>query len=460
MPYQSVNPYSGEVVATFAEITDAELEDALSRSRSAYEEWRRRSFGERAAVTRRAARILRERRDEFARLMTVEMGKLIGESVEEVLLSADIFDYYADNAEDFLKPVPIDTREGEAVVVSSPLGVLFGVQPWNFPYYQLARFAVPNVMAGNVVMVKHASRVPRCALAFEDLYREAGAPDGVYTNLFVTKEQVGKVIDDPRVMGVALTGSEQAGSVVATRAGQAIKKTTLELGGSDPLIAMPDADLGPTVRWAVWGRLNNCGQSCVATKRLLIHEQIADKFLEEFTVALSGLVSGDPLDERTTLAPMSSESAAETLKAQVAEAVEHGARATEVGLAVPETGAFVQPTILTDVSRDNPVYGQELFGPVAMFFSVRDEDEAIAIANDTGFGLGGAVFTSDIEHGKAIAHRIESGMVFINHPTWTAPELPFGGIKRSGHGRELSWLGIQEFVNKKLIDVVSLDAAP
>ncbi|MCT9929826.1 NAD-dependent succinate-semialdehyde dehydrogenase [Planotetraspora sp. A-T 1434] len=460
MPYQSVNPYSGEVIATFAEITDAELEDALSRARSAYEEWRRRSFDERAAVTRRAARILRERRDEFARLMTLEMGKLISESIQEVLLSADIFDYYADNAEDFLKPVPIDTRKGEAVVVSSPLGVLFGVQPWNFPYYQLARFAVPNVMAGNVVMVKHSSGVPRSALAFEDLYREAGAPDGVYTNLFVTKEQVGKVIDDPRVMGVALTGSEQAGSVVATRAGKAIKKTTLELGGSDPLIAMPDADLGPTVQWAVWGRLNNCGQSCVATKRLLIHEQIADKFLEEFTAAISGLVAGDPMDERTTLPPVSSQSAADKLKAQVAEAVEHGARATEVGPPVPETGAFVQPTILTDVSRDNPVYGQELFGPVAMFFSVRDEDEAIAIANDTGFGLGGAVFTCDIEHGKEIAHRIDSGMVFVNHPTWTAPELPFGGIKRSGYGRELSWLGIQEFVSKKLIDVVPLDAAP
>lgn len=323
-----------------------------------------------------------------------------------------------------------------------------------------ARFAVPNVMAGNVVMVKHASGVPRSALAFEDLYREAGAPDGVYTNLFVTKEQVGKVIDDSRVAGVALTGSEQAGSVVASRAGQAIKKTTLELGGSNPLIAMPDADLGPTVHWAVWGRLNNCGQCCVATKRLLIHEQIADKFLEEFTAALSGLVAGDPMDERTTLPPMSSQSAADTLKAQVAEAVEHGARATEVGPPVPETGAFVQPTILTDVSRDNPVYGQELFGPVAMFFSVRDEDEAIAIANDTGFGLGGAVFTADIEHGKEIAPRIESGMVFINHPTWTAPELPFGGIKRSGYGRELSWLGIQEFVNKKLIDVVPLDAEP
>jgi succinate-semialdehyde dehydrogenase/glutarate-semialdehyde dehydrogenase len=265
MPYQSVNPYNDEVLATFAEIGDADLDDALSRAQSTYDMWRRKSFDERAAVTRRAATILRERPEEFARLMTLEMGKLIGESIEEVQLSADIFDYYADNAEDFLKPVRLDTREGDAVVVNSPLGVLFGVQPWNFPYYQLARFAVPNIMAGNVVMVKHASNVPQCALAFERLYREAGAPDGVYTNLFVTKEQVGKAIDDPRVQGAALTGSEAAGRVIAARAGNAIKKTTLELGGSDPLIAMPDADLGATVHWATWGRMNNCGQCWVAT---------------------------------------------------------------------------------------------------------------------------------------------------------------------------------------------------
>ncbi|MBC6458927.1 NAD-dependent succinate-semialdehyde dehydrogenase [Actinomadura sp. HBU206391] len=460
MSYQSVNPYNGQVLASFPEISDAELEDALSRAQATYETWGRQTFDERAAVTRRAAQILRERPDEFARLLTMEMGKLIGESLEEVDLTADIFDYYADNAERFLEPVPLDTREGEAVVVNSPLGVLFGVQPWNFPYYQLARFAAPNVMAGNVVMVKHASSVPQSALAFERLYREAGAPDGVYTNLYVTKEQVGRVIDDARVKGVALTGSEAAGSVVAARAGKAIKKTTLELGGSDPLIVLPDADLGRTVHWAVWGRMNNCGQCCVASKRLLVHEQIADKFLEEFRAALSGLTAGDPMDEKTTLPPMSSQHAADTLKAQIAEAIEHGAQAIPAGDPVPTTGAFIQPTILTGVTRENPVYGQELFGPVAMFFRIQDEEEAITIANDTDYGLGGSVFTSDIEHGKAIAERIESGMIFINHPTWTAPELPFGGVKKSGYGRELSWLGIQEFVNKKLIDVVPIDASP
>ncbi|MFL6052263.1 MAG: NAD-dependent succinate-semialdehyde dehydrogenase [Actinoallomurus sp.] len=454
MPYRSVNPYDGRLLASFTEISDAELEQALSRAQTTYETWRRRSFDERADVTRRAARILRERAREFARLLTLEMGKLIKESLEEVTLAADILDYYADNAERFLEPVRIDTREGEAAVVSRPLGVLFGVQPWNFPYYQLARFAVPGVMAGNVVMVKHASGVPQSAQAFEQLYLEAGAPEGVYTNLYVTKEQVGRVIDDDRIKGVALTGSDTAGSVVAGRAGRAVKKTTLELGGSDPLIVLPDADLAPTVRWAVWGRMNNCGQCCVASKRFLVHEQIADKFLEEFTAALSGLTAGDPMDENTTLPPMSSQAAADLLKSQVATAIEHGAEATPVGVPVPETGAFVQPTILTGVTRDNPVYGQELFGPVAMFFRVADEDEAIAIANDTSYGLGGSVFTSDLEHGKEIAERIDSGMVFVNHPTWTAPELPFGGVKKSGYGRELSWLGIQEFVNKKLIDIV------
>jgi succinate-semialdehyde dehydrogenase/glutarate-semialdehyde dehydrogenase len=460
MPYRTVNPYNGEVLETFPQLSDAELEDALARAQSAYDTWRQQTFGERKAITERAAGILRERREEFARLLTLEVGKLINESREEVDLTADIFDYYAENAETFLAPVPLttDPQVGDAVIVNSPLGVLFGVQPWNFPYYQLARFATPNVMAGNVVMVKHASSVPQSALAFERLYREAGAPEGVYTNLFVSKEQVGKVIDDSRVRGVALTGGEEAGKVVAARAGKAIKKSTLELGGSDPLIALPDADLAKTVHWAVWGRMNNCGQCCVASKRLLIHDQIADKFVEEFKAALSGLTAGDPMDEKTTLPPLSSQSAADVLKAQVAEAVEHGAKAITVGDPVPATGAFVQPTILTGVTRDNPVYGQELFGPVAMFFRVKDEDEAVAIANDTDYGLGGSVFTSDTEHGKEIAQRIESGMVFINHPTWTAPELPFGGVKNSGYGRELSWLGIQEFVNKKLINVVPIDA--
>jgi succinate-semialdehyde dehydrogenase/glutarate-semialdehyde dehydrogenase len=437
MPYRSVNPYDGRLLASFTEISDARLEEALSGAQATYETWRRRTFAERADVTRRAARILRERPRAFARLLTLEMGKLIRESMEEVARAADLFDYYADNAERFLEPVRIDTREGEAAVVSRPLGVLFGVRPWNLPYHRLAGFAVPNVMAGNVVMVKQALGVPQSALAFEELYLEAGAPEGVYTNLYVTKEQAGRVIDDDRVKGVALTGGDD---VVAGRAGKVVKKTTPELGGGDPLIVLPDADLAPTIRWAVWGRTNDCGRCGAASERFLVHEQIADKFLEEFVAALSGLTAGDPMDERTTLPPMSSRAAADLLRSQLATAIEHGAEATPVGSPVPETGAFVQPTILTGVTRDNPVYGQELSGPVAMFFRVADEDEAIAIANDTSHGLGGSVFTSDVEHGKEVAERIDGGMVFVNHPTRTAPGPPF------------SWPGIQEFV--KLIDVV------
>jgi succinate-semialdehyde dehydrogenase/glutarate-semialdehyde dehydrogenase len=462
VPYQTVNPYNGEVLATFPEQSDAELDDALSRAQSTYEAWRQRSFDERKEVTKRAAGILRERRDEFARLLTLEMGKLIGESREEVGLSADILDYYADHAESFLAPkrLSTDPQDGDAVLVNSPLGVLLGVEPWNFPYYQAARFSAPNIMAGNVVVIKHASIVPQSASAFERLWREAGAPQGVYTNVFAGREQVGRIIDDPRVRGVAMTGSEGAGRVVGARAGKAIKKTIMELGGSDPLIALSDTDLDKTVEWAVWGRMHNCGQSCVASKRLLVVDPIADEFLDKFKAALDRLSAGDPMDENITLPPLSSQSAADRLNAQVAEAVDHGAEAITAGDPVPATGAFVQPTILTGVKRDNPVYGQELFGPVAMFFRVQDEDEAVTIANDTQYGLGGSVFTSDVRHGREIADRIESGMAVVNHPTWSKPDLPFGGVKKSGYGRELSWLGIEEFVNKKLVNVVPIDAPP
>ena len=343
-------------------------------------------------------------------------------------------------------------------MISSPLGVLLGVQPWNFPYYQLARFAGPNLMAGNVVLVKHASIVPQSALAFERLWHEAGAPQGAYTNLFVSKEQITKLIDDPRVKGVALTGSEGAGAVVAAQAGKMLKKSTMELGGSDALIALADADLDKTVEWAAWGRMNNGGQCCVASKRIIVAEEIADEFLEKFQAALGRLSAGNPMDEATTLPPMSSQEAADKLRGQIAEAVEHGARAIAVGEAVPQNGAFVQPTILTGLTPENPVFHQELFGPVAMFFRAEDEDEAVAIANDSQYGLGGSVFTRDTDHGRAVAARIETGMVFVNHPTWTKADLPFGGVKNSGYGRELSALGIEEFINKKLVNVVPIDA--
>ena len=458
MPYQSLNPYDGKVLETFEELTDQELETALQTAAKCFETWRHTTFAERTAVLERAAAILRSRVEEFARRVTLEMGKLIEESRGEVALSADILDYYAQNAERFLAPQPLTPASGEATIESSPLGMLFGVEPWNFPYYQLARFVAPNLMAGNVVLVKHASNVPQCAIAFADLFIEAGAPIGAYTNLLISKDQIARVIADPRIKGVALTGSEAAGAVVAGQAGGALKKSTMELGGSDAFIVLEDADLDETVKWALWGRINNAGQCCVAAKRFIAVEAVADRFLEKFTAAMRGLKTGDPMDKATTLAPLSSSQALSTLVDQVDRSVAGGARLVLGGTRVDGPGAFMQPTILTDITPENPAYSEEFFGPVALFFRVPDEDAAVALANDSSFGLGGSVFTKDIARGRRVASRIDTGMVFINHPTWTAADLPFGGIKRSGYGRELSSLGIQEFVNKKLVRVADIHA--
>jgi len=401
---------------------------------------------------------MRKRSEELARPMTLEMGKLIGQARGEVLLSADILEYYAKNAETFLAPQQLHPSSGEALIESSPFGVLFGIQPWNFPYYQLARFAAPNLMAGNVVMVKHASCVPQCAIDFEKLWLEAGAPVGAYTNLLISHNQSYRVIDDPRIKGVALTGSVEAGKLVAERAGQNLKKTTMELGGNDAFIVLDDADLDKTVEWAVWAKMNNTGQCCVAAKRFIVVEKLAERFLEKFKAALMELKPGDPMDTATTLGPLSTESALLKLLNQVEEAVSRGAGIVLGGNRIERPGSFMQPTILDNIKPDNPAYREEFFGPVALFFRVKDEDEAVTLANDSDFGLGGSVFTQDIEWGKFVASRIDTGMVFINHPTWTACDLPFGGIKNSGYGRELSSLGIQEFVNKKLIRIESIDA--
>ena len=455
MAYQSTNPYNGKVLQTFEQISDAQLETKLQRASNCFEsDWRQKSFAERAAILTRAAAILRERPQEFAELITLEMGKLLPQSLGEVALSAAILDYYAEHAERFLAPEKIATSRGEAMVESSPIGVLFGVEPWNYPYYQIARFAAPNLMAGNVVMVKHASSVPQCALAFERLMQEAGAPAGAYTNLFISKDQVSQVIDDVRIRAVALTGSEAAGAVVAARAGQNLKKTTMELGGSDAFIVLEDADLDKAVKHAVSGRMGNSGQACTASKRFIVVDALADSFLEKFQAALEKFQPGDPMDKQTTLAPLSSAEALENLLHQVEGAVAGGARVLIGGKRIDgQAGAFMQPTILTDIDKNNPAYHQEFFGPVALFFRVANEDAAVALANDSPFGLGGSVFTQDIERGKQLARRIDTGMVFINSDLTSSPELPFGGVKNSGYGRELSGAGIQEFINKKLIRV-------
>jgi succinate-semialdehyde dehydrogenase/glutarate-semialdehyde dehydrogenase len=458
MSYRSVSPYSGKVLKTFEELTDKQLESAVTTAEGCFLTWRNTTFAERAVIVAKAAALMRQRVDELAGLVTLEMGKLIEQARGEVALSADIINYYAKNAEAFLAPLSLKPGTGEAQIENAPFGVLFGVQPWNFPYYQLARFAAPNLMAGNVVMVKHAGCVPQCAIAFEQLWLDAGAPQGAYTNLLISYDQVDRVIDDPRIKGVALTGSVDAGKKVAARAGRNLKKSTMELGGSDAFIVLEDADLEETVKWAVWAKMNNTGQCCVAAKRFIVVDQLADAFLNKFQAAMEVLQPGDPMDTATTLGPLSTEAALVQLLDQVKRALAKGATLVMGGKRIDRPGAFMQPTILADISPGNPAFREEFFGPVALFFLVKNEDEAVALANDSEFGLGGSIFTKDIERGKRLASRIDTGMVFVNHPTWTTPDLPFGGIKNSGYGRELSSLGIQEFVNKKLVRVASIES--
>ncbi len=455
MPYATTNPTTGQVLLRCDELGDAQMEDSLQAAQTCFQQhWRDSSFSQRRSVLARAAALMRERADTLAALATLEMGKLLAQSRGEVLLSAAILDYYAEHAERFLAPEAIETRQGQAQVVSGPLGVLLGVQPWNYPYYQVARFAAPNLMAGNVVLVKHASSVPQCALAFAQLMADAGLPDGAYTNLFISNDQVATLIDDPRVRGVALTGSEAAGAVVAARAGKNLKKTTLELGGSDAFIVLEDADLALALKHAVAGRMGNAGQACTASKRFIVVDAVADAFIDRFQTALSAFVPGDPMDPATTLAPLSSQAALDKLLQQVDQAVAHGAKLLMGGQRVPGlAGAFMQPTVLGDVDAANPAYRQEFFGPVAMFFRVPNEAAAVALANDSPFGLGGTVFTQDIERGQRVARALDTGMVFINSAAASAPELPFGGVKNSGYGRELSAAGIQEFINRKLVRV-------
>ncbi|MBB5942717.1 NAD-dependent succinate-semialdehyde dehydrogenase [Xanthomonas sp. 3307] len=461
MAYTTRNPYTGELLASFPEATDAQVLAAIGAADAAFQHWKQTSFAERAKVMHAAARLLRANTREYACLLTLEMGKLIGEAEAEVRLSADIFEYYAVNAERLLAPehLPVaDPAEGRAMVVHEPLGVLLAIEPWNFPYYQIARIIAPQLSAGNTVLLKHASNVPQCAAKFEALMAEAGLPAGAFANLYATRGQVETILNDPRVHGVALTGSEGAGAIVAAQAAKALKKSTMELGGADAFVVLDDAPLEKTVKWAVFGRHWNGGQVCVSSKRMIVVQEMYEEFLQRYRAGVAALRAGDPMDPATTLAPLSSQGAADDLKRQIAEAVRHGATATEVGPPVPVQGAFVQPTLLTDVTPDNPAYHQEFFGPVSMLFCARDEDDAVRIANDSPFGLGGSVFTGDDARGVAVARRISTGMVFVNHPTMVKADLPFGGVRRSGYGRELIGLGIKEFVNHKLIDVVDIDA--
>jgi succinate-semialdehyde dehydrogenase/glutarate-semialdehyde dehydrogenase len=453
VPYRSVNPATGEVLKTFPEHTDQEMMDALATADKAFVSWATRPVEERATIISRAAQLLLERKSELAELATLEMGKRIAESRGEVDLSAAILQYFADHAAEFLAPKAIKSQMGEAHMEYFPFGVLLSIQPWNYPYYQLSRFVGPHLMSGNVMLLKHAPGVPQCAVAFEQVLKDAGVPDGVYTNLFLSNDQAGSLIDDPRVKAIALTGSERAGEALASRAGKNLKKSTMELGGSDAFIVLDDADLDLTVSMAILGRFGNNGQTCIGAKRFIVVESILDKFLTKFLAAAKDLKLGDPLDESVTLGPLSSEDALQRILGQINEATSHGAKVLLGGSRAGTVGSFLEPTFLTDIKPDNPAYKQEFFGPVALILPAKDEADAIAIANDSPFGLGGSVYSTDIERAKRVASRVETGMMFINYPDLSWPDLPFGGIKRSGYGKELSNLGFEEFINKKLVVV-------
>ncbi|SEL39692.1 succinate-semialdehyde dehydrogenase / glutarate-semialdehyde dehydrogenase [Kosakonia sacchari] len=461
MAYVTTNPYTGEVVKTFPDATDTEVNGAIERSHRAFGEWKNVSFAQRGAILQNAANLLRQQKDEFAQLLTLEMGKLISEARAEVELSAQIFEYYVHNAEKLLAPeiLPVaNPQEATAKIVHEPLGVLLAIEPWNFPYYQIARIIAPQLSAGNTILLKHASNVPQSAARFERLMKEAGLPDGGFINLYAARHHIELILNDPRVQGVALTGSEGAGATVAQQAAKALKKSTLELGGADAFIVLADADIEKAAKWGVFGRHWNGGQVCVSSKRMIVVDEVYDQFVDHYIKGVAALQAGDPLDENTTLAPLSSQQAADEVKEKISLAIAHGAQALEVGAKVPERGAFVQPTILTNVTPDNPAYHMEFFGPVSMIFRAKNEDDAVRIANDSPFGLGGSVFTRDTAHGEALASLISTGMVYINHPTRVKADLPFGGVRRSGYGRELTGLGIKEFVNHKLISVVDIDA--
>ena len=451
MPYQSINPNTGKLLKSYEHLTAAQLEKSLATAESTFQKWKHTSYAERAAIIHKASALMAAHVDDFAKLATLDMGKRIDEARGEVKFSADILAYYAKHGEAFLAPTKLHPKHGEAHMESSPFGVLFCVEPWNFPYYQLARIAGPHLMAGNTVVVKHAGCVPQCAIAFEKLLLDAGAPVGAYTNLLNSHEQSDQVIDDPRIKGVALTGSVAAGRSIAARAGKNLKKTSMELGGSDAFIVLDDADLDKAIPWAVWGRMYNAGQTCCAAKRFIAVESIADKFLARFKTALEALVPGDPMDEKTTHGPLSTEDALVQLLAQVDAAVKGGAKLLMGGKRIDRPGSFMQTTILTDIKPGNPAFRDEFFGPVVSFYRVQDEAAAIALANDSDFGLGGSVWTKDEARGKRVATAVDTGMMFVNNIDWSDAELPFGGIKASGYGRELGNMGIQEFVNKKLV---------
>ncbi|WP_313480119.1 NAD-dependent succinate-semialdehyde dehydrogenase [Microbacterium sp.] len=447
--YAVVNPATGETVASYDTATDEQIEQAVASAASAAKVWGATAPADRAGVIRRIAELHRERKDELGAIIVREMGKPIAAAVGEVEFAADIIEYYADNIDVITADQPLQiVGEGSALVRRAPLGALLGIMPWNFPAYQVARFAAPNLAIGNTIILKHAPQCPESAAAIEAIYRDAGLPEGAYVNVYATNEQAATIIADPRVQGVSVTGSERAGAAVAEVAGRNLKKVALELGGSDPFIVLSTDDLDSVVQLAVDARLDNNGQSCNGAKRFVIVDELYEEFTSKFVASLAAVSAEDPTQEDTVLGPLSSLAAAERLQEQVDTAVAQGARVLTGGT---REGAFFAPTVLADVTPEMDVYREELFGPAAVVYRVADEDAAVELANDTAFGLGSYVFTTDAEQAERVANRIEAGMVYVNIALADSPELPFGGVKRSGTSRELGLLAADEFVNKKLI---------
>lgn len=454
---KSVNPFNNEVVKEFEAMSSSQIEKIIDNADKAFKTWKNTSIEERAAIMKKVASLMRDKKLELGKMATLEMGKVLGQSIGEVKLCASIFDYYADNAAEFLADNPIKVPHGEAFLSYEPIGVILSVQPWNFPFYQLTRSAAAHIMAGNTMVLKHASNVPQCAQMFEDLFKEAGLPDGVYTNLFVSGKDIEPIVANPKIKAVTLTGSEPAGASIATAAAKLVKKSTLELGGSDPFIVLDDADVQSAVDTAIQGRMANAGQVCTSPKRIIVAAKIYEEFLAKTKEAFTKIVIGDPMEKETTLGPLSSEKAAETVVAQIKKAAEQGANIILGGKRIDRKGAFVEPTLVTDITPKMDMYFEEVFGPVVMLYQYETIEEALEIANATEYGLGGTVFGTDTKKAVEVARKVDSGMVYINHATGVAPELPFGGTKNSGYGREQAKEGILEFVNTKLIRVTTPD---
>ncbi len=451
MSIQTTNPFNNKVVKTFKALSAKEIETKIASAHKAFQTWKTSEIADRSKLLLKVAKILRDRKTEFAKIITLEMGKLIEQSEGEIEMCASVYEYYAKNAAEFLKDKPLQLEEGEAFIRYSPIGIILAVEPWNYPFNQVARLTAPNIAAGNVVVLKHASNVPQCAQAIEDIFKEAGAAEGVFTNLYVAGKDISKLAEDPRIAGLSLTGSEGAGSSLAEAAGKNLKKSVLELGGSDAFIVLDDADIDLAVEKAVVGRFGNMGQACTSAKRIILEKTIAAEFTEKFKSSIIGLKVGDPMDSETEIGPMVSEEALEKIQQQVDDTVKAGAKVLLGGKRIDREGAFYDFTILTDIKKEMVAYSEELFGPVAAIYVVADEEAAIKLANDSTFGLGGSVFSKNIKRAQSVADRMDTGMIFINTSTASRPDLPFGGTKRSGYGRELSPLGIEEFVNKKLI---------